>query len=133
MKHRFNTTTTHLLSADLLPCLHPQPLDAPHSPPTPTQLPSAPYDEPPAHFRPQTSAFPDETPDAGRISSTTEPAHFSDIDKDNPSPHDDEPPPMDDDAPVVNAIGTGGVDTGDRASAPLLPTWPLVIQTIQRA
>ena len=65
-----------------------------------------------------TNLFPDETPDTDRISSTTESAHFSDIDEDDPSPHDDEPPSMDDDAPVVNAIDTGDVDTGDRASAP---------------
>ena len=33
-----------------------------------------------------TNRFPDETPDTDRISSITEPAHFSDIDEDDPSP-----------------------------------------------
>jgi hypothetical protein len=49
-----------------------------------------------------TNLFPDETPDTDRVSSTTEQAHFSDIDEDDPSPHDDEPPSMDDDVPVIN-------------------------------
>ena len=35
-----------------------------------------------------TNLFPDETPDTDRASSTTEPAHFSDIDEDDPSPID---------------------------------------------
>ena len=66
-----------------------------------------------------TNLFPDETPDTDRVSSTTEPAHFSDIDEDDPSPHDDEPPSIDDDVPVVHvATDTGGVDTGDTAPAP---------------
>ena len=66
-----------------------------------------------------TNLFPDETPDADRASSTTEPAHFSDIDEDGPSPHDDEPPSIDDDVPVMHiAIDTGDVDMGGRTSAP---------------
>ena len=36
-----------------------------------------------------TDLFPDETPGTDRISSTTESAHFSDIDEDDPSPLDD--------------------------------------------
>ena len=63
-----------------------------------------------------TNLFPDETPDTGRASSTTEPAHFSDIDEDDPSPYDDEPPSIDDDIPVIRiTTDTGGVNTGDRA------------------
>ena len=63
--------------------------------------------------------FPDETPDTDRASSTTEPAHFSDIDKDDPTPYDDESPSIDDDAPVIRvATDTGGVDTGHTAPAP---------------
>ena len=72
-----------------------------------------------------TNLFPDETPDTDRASSTTEPAHFSDIDEDDASPHDDEPPSIDGDVPVVNiASGTGGDDTGDTAPAPhtIVPT-----------
>ena len=53
-----------------------------------------------------TNLFPDETPDTDRASSTTEPAHFSDIDEDDPSPHDDEPPSIDEASchtlPVMN-------------------------------
>ena len=45
-----------------------------------------------------TNLFPDETPDTGRISSTTESAHFSGIDEDDPSPlNGDDPSPLDDD------------------------------------
>ena len=66
-----------------------------------------------------TNLFPDETPDTDRASSTTEPAHFSDIDEDDPSPYDDEPPSIDDDVPVIRvATDTGGVDTGHTAPAP---------------
>ena len=61
-----------------------------------------------------TNLFPDETPDTDRASSTTEPAHFSDIDEDDPSPHDDEPPSMGDDAPFIRVT----TDTGDTALAP---------------
>ena len=66
-----------------------------------------------------TNLFPDETPDTDRASSTTEPAHFSDIDEDDPSPYDDEPPSIDGDVPVIRiTTDTGGVDTGDTAPAP---------------
>ena len=66
-----------------------------------------------------TNLFPDETPDTDRAGSTTEPAYFSDIDEDDPSPHDDEPPSMDDDVPVIRvATDSGGVDTGHTAPAP---------------
>ena len=37
-----------------------------------------------------TNLFPDETPDTDRAGSTTEPANFSDIDEDDPSPPDDD-------------------------------------------
>ena len=66
-----------------------------------------------------TNLFPDETPDTDRAGSTTEPAYFSDIDEDDPSPHDDEPPSMDDDVPIIRvATDTRGVDTGHTAPAP---------------
>ena len=66
-----------------------------------------------------TNLFPDETPDTDIAGSTTEPAYFSDIDEDDPSPHGDEPLSMDDDVPVIRvATDTGGVDTGYTAPAP---------------
>ena len=66
-----------------------------------------------------TNLFPDETPDTDRVSSTTESAHFSDIDEDDPSPYNDEPPSIDDDVPVIRiTTDTGGVDTEDTAPAP---------------
>ena len=66
-----------------------------------------------------TNLFPDETPDTDRAGSSTEPAYFSDIDEDDPSPHNDEPPSMDDDVPTMRVVtNTGGVDTGDTAPTP---------------
>ena len=63
-----------------------------------------------------TNLFPDETPDTDRARLTTEPAHFSDIDEDDPSPYDDEPPSIDDDVPVINVnvdIVAGTEDTAN--------------------
>ena len=74
----------------MLPCLHLQPLDAP-TPLTPNPNTVA-IDSLRRSFNPisATNLFPDETPDTAIISSTTEPAHFSDIDEDDPSPLDDD-------------------------------------------
>ena len=66
-----------------------------------------------------TNLFPDETPDTDRAGSTTEPAYFSDIGEDDPSPHDDEPPSIDDDVPAIRVVtNAGNTDTGDTAPVP---------------
>ena len=118
LKHQIDTATSHLLSADLPPCLHRQPLGAP---PLTPGLNTYTIDSLRRSFNPisATNLFPDETPDTDRASSTTEPAHFSDIDEDDPSPYDDEPPSIDDDVPVIRiTTDTGGVDAEDTAPAP---------------
>jgi hypothetical protein len=68
----------------LLPFLHRQPLDAPHSPLDPNAIT---IDSLRRTFNPisATTLYPDDPPDKDRCD-TTETAHFSDIDEDDPSP-----------------------------------------------